>query len=185
MIKGAYITQLGGGVGGNIDIRAALLASKVTIQDMGGICLIGTSTQYTTYQNTIGGDTYFRSSIRCLGSAQVDTNLTVLGLTLSSSDSRIKDDAQPINEDLCVEIVKSVEPKSYIRTDKINNTQREIGFIAQDILTKLTPDMPNLVQEVADDNFGSIYAVDYGRLNTILWGVCKNLIKRIEMLESK
>ena len=120
-----------------------------------------------------------------MSDVKISNNLTVIGLTLSSSDSRIKDDAKPINQELCVEIVKSVDPKSYIRTDKINKTQREIGFIAQDLLAKLTPDMPNLVQEVPDDNFGAIYAVDYGRLNTILWGVCQNLIKRIEILESK
>ena len=45
--------------------------------------------------------------------------------------------------------------------------------------------MQNLVQEVPDDTYEQIYAVDYGRLTTILWGVCKNLIKRIEILENK
>ena len=96
-----------------------------------------------------------------------------MGVILSSSDSRIKEEAQPINQDLCVEIIKSVEPKSYKRTDKANETQREIGFIAQDIQAKLSDDMPNLVREVDDDTFGSIYAVDYGRLTTLLWGACK------------
>ena len=173
------------GSNANIAIKSGLVAGHLYLQDHTGPCIIGTNTQQSGFQNTIGGNTCFRSDIRCLGSVQIDANLTVIGLTLSSSDSRIKDDAQPIYEDLCLEIVKSVEPKSYIRTDKINNTQREIGFIAQDLLSKLTPDMPNLVQAVPDDNFGSIYAVDYGRLNTILWSVCKNLIKRIEILESK
>ena len=106
-------------------------------------------------------------------------------MTLSSSDERIKEDIQPIDQDLCVEIIKSVEPKSYKRTDQINNTQREIGFIAQDLHMLLSPDMQNLVQEVPDDTYEQIYAVDYGRLTTILWGVCKNLIKRIEILENK
>ena len=63
--------------------------------------------------------------------------------------------------------------QTYKRTDKANETQREIGFIAQDIQAKLSDDMPNLVREVDDDTFGSIYAVDYGRLTTLLWGVCK------------
>ena len=44
--------------------------------------------------------------------------------------------------------------------------------------------MPNLVQEVPDETFGSIYAVDYSRLNTILWGVCKHLLTRVEALET-
>ena len=84
-----------------------------------------------------------------------------------------------------VGIIKSVEPKSYKIIDQINNDKRECGFVAQDLLTLLSPDMQNLVQEVPDDTYEQIYAVDYGRLTTILWGVCKNLIKRIEILENK
>ena len=45
--------------------------------------------------------------------------------------------------------------------------------------------MPNLVQQIPDETLDQIYAIDYSRLTTILWGVCKNLIKRIEILESK
>ena len=33
--KGTYISQVGGGLGGNIDIRSALMSSSVSIQDMG------------------------------------------------------------------------------------------------------------------------------------------------------
>ena len=69
--------------------------------------------------------------------------------------------------------------------DQFNNDKRECGFVAQDLLTLLSPDMHNFVQEVTDDTYGQIYVVDYGRLTTILWGVCKNLIKRIEILENK
>ena len=42
--------------------------------------------------------------------------------------------------------------------------------------------MQNLVQEVPDETFQTIYAVDYGRLTTILWGFVK---KRIDILENK
>ena len=193
--KGAYISQFGSGLGGNIDLRSALVSSVVSIQDMGGIVLIGTNTQYTSFQTTIGGNTCLvgyaqvnndlnvLGSLFVKGSATIDLNLLVKGVTLSSSDERIKTDVQPINQDLCVEIIKSVEPKSYKRTDKINNEKRECGFIAQDLLTLLSPDMQNRVQEVQDDTYEQTYAVDYGRLTTILWGVCKNLIKRIEILE--
>ena len=44
--------------------------------------------------------------------------------------------------------------------------------------------MPNLVKEIPDDTFGSIYAVDYGRLTTLLWGTCRNLLSRVEQLET-
>ena len=39
-----------------------------------------------------------------MGAATIEGNLLVMGLTLSSSDSRIKEDVQPIDQDLCVEI---------------------------------------------------------------------------------
>ena len=108
----------------------------------------------------------------------------VRGITLSSSDLRLKDQVENINEISCVNIIKAVEPKSYIRND-ISNASREIGFIAQDIKNQLNDDMLNLVKEIPDNTHGSIYAIDYSRLTTLLWGVCRNLIKRIEILESK
>ena len=66
-----------------------------------------------------------------------------------------------------------------------NNQTRECGFIAQHLLEELDDNMPNLVQQIPDETLDQIYAIDYSRLTTILWGVCKNLIKRIEILESK
>ena len=35
--KGSYISNFGAGLGGNIDLRSALVSSTVSIQDMGGI----------------------------------------------------------------------------------------------------------------------------------------------------
>ena len=35
--KGAYISQFWGGLGGDVDIRSALMSSTVSVQDMGGI----------------------------------------------------------------------------------------------------------------------------------------------------
>ena len=172
--KGDYFSTFGSGLGGNVEIRSALKASMLSLQDMGGKLVIGTTSSYLTFQNTIGGNLCCKNDHLILGAATIDGNLLVMGVILSSSDSRIKEDVQPLNQDLCVEIIKSVEPNSYKRTDKANETQRDIGFIAQDIQAKLSDDMPNLVREVDDDTFGSIYAVDYGRLTTLLWGVCKN-----------
>ena len=48
-----------------------------------------------------------------MGAATIEGNLLVKGLTLSSSDSRIKEDVQPIDQHVCVEIIKSAEPKGY------------------------------------------------------------------------
>ena len=69
------------------------------------------------------------------------------------------------------------------RTDIISE-HREIGFVAQEINALLSLDMPNLVKEIPDDTLGNIYAVDYGRLTTLLWGTCRNLLSRVEQLET-
>ena len=58
-------------------------------------------------------------------------------------------------------------------------------MIAQHLLEKLDDNMPNLVQEIPDETFGNLYGIDYSRLTTILWATCRDLIKRIEVLESK
>ena len=166
-------------------MRSGSASGTMFLQDHAGLLCVGTLTPVALYQTSFGGNSCFKNELRVLGAVTFDSTLLVKGVTLSSSDSRIKEDVQPIDQNLCVEIIKSVEPKSYKRTDQINNTQREIGFIAQDLLDKLSDNMQNLVQEVPDETFQTIYAVDYGRLTTILWGVCKNQIKRIEILENK
>ena len=57
-------------------------------------------------------------------------------------------------------------------------------MIAQHLLDKLDDNMPNLVQEIPDETFGNIYGIDYSRLTTVLWATCRDLIIRIEILES-
>ena len=216
--KGAYISQFGSGLGGDVDIRSALKSSIVSIQDMGGICLIGTNTQQQAYQTTIGGTVCIKGyalmnddacvvgnlliytsatieqnllvkgsatveqNLLVKGSATINTNLAVYGLAISTSDVRIKTDIQPIDHDLCVQIVKSIEPKTY---KKNSNQTRECGLIAQHLLEKLDDNMPNLVQEIPDETLGNLYGIDYSRLTTVLWATCRDLIKRIEVLESK
>ena len=131
--KGTNICRFHSGTLANIELRSGNATGSFFIQDHAGPLIIGTLTAQATFQNTIGGNTALKNNLRVLGTGTIDGNLVVTGVILSSSDSRIKEDVQPINPELCVEIVKSIEPKSYKRTNQINNTQREIGFIAQDL----------------------------------------------------
>ena len=100
--KGSYLTQFGAGLSGSVDIRSGLMSGVVSIQDMGGICLIGTNTQYTSFQTTRGGTTALagyaqvNNDLNVLGglfvkgSATIDGHLLVKCVTLSSSDERLK-----------------------------------------------------------------------------------------------
>ena len=58
-------------------------------------------------------------------------------------------------------------------------------MIAQHLLEKLDDNTQNLVTEISDDTFGHIYGIDYSRLTTVLWATCRDLIRRVEILESK
>ena len=49
----------------------------------------------------------------------------------------------------------------------------------------MSSDTGNLVKEIPDNTYETIYAVDYSRLTTLLWGVCRHLISRVETLESQ
>ena len=75
--------------------------------------------------------------------------------------------------------------QSNLKLIKNNNQTRECGLIAQHLLEKLDDNMSNLVQEIPDETFENIYGIDYSRLTTVLWATCRDLIKRIEVLESK
>ena len=75
--------------------------------------------------------------------------------------------------------------QSNLKLIKNNNQTRECGLIAQHLLEKLDDNMPNLVQEIPDETLRNLYGIDYSRLTTVLWATCRDLIKRIEILESK
>ena len=160
-----------------------MATGTVFIQDNLGPVVIGASSAQTGFKNTFGGTTCFLTDVRVLASVIIDMDCQVKGTLITSSDSRIKDQVEDLDDNVCVNIIKAVKPKSYIKNN-ISNAQRECGFIAQDIQTQLTNECSNLVKEMLDDDFGSIYGIDYGRLTTLLWGVCRNLLTRVELLET-
>ena len=89
-------------------------------------------------------------------------------------------------------IFDAVEVKTYERNDR--NGEKRVGFIAQDIEAVLPEYFQHIVGQGTisrGENEGgepieeTIKTVDYSRLVTVLWGVCKGLKQRIEVLESR
>ena len=179
-----YVCRIHSSTLANIELRSGSATGTMFLQDHGGLLVAGALNAVTGFQNTFGGKSIFASDHTIQGNAIIDKDLLVRGFIVSSSDSRLKDNVEIVSEDLCINIIKSVQPNTYIRNDIINST-REIGFIAQDIKAQMSSDTGNLVKEIPDNTYETIYAVDYSRLTTLLWGVCRNLISRVETLESQ
>ncbi len=53
----------------------------------------------------------------------------------SLSDISLKDGIQNADEDDCITMLRNIQAKTYVRND-IENTDRRIGFIAQDVTIK-------------------------------------------------
>ena len=130
-----------------------------------------------------------RMAVDSFGNVEVQNNVTAVGYT-STSDTRIKTDQEQVPPDDCQRIFDAVEVTKYTRTDI---EQQRVGFIAQDldavcknefacIVGRLQPAvLPT--DEVAEIQEEPLLTVDYSRLVTVLWGVCKNLHGRVAQLE--
>ena len=127
-------------------------------------------------------------------SATISTGLTVNGaITCTSltqtSDERVKDNVQLADLVEIQNIFNNVDVKTYERNDGFLGSR--IGFIAQDFQN--TIDYESKFQNIVNPIFTEppLVGLDYSRLTTILWGVCKkqqelitNLDSRVQTLET-
>jgi len=66
--------------------------------------------------------------------AKFSGGVWVVGYFIASSDSRIKEDIQDINDDTALQSILSIEPKTYKYVDKLERGDKKVyGFIAQQI----------------------------------------------------
>lgn len=92
------------------------------------------------------------------------------------ADARFKDNRKPIKKVL--ELLEEIDGYQFIWNSGQNTFKgNDFGFLGQD-LEKILPDI------VKKDNDG-IYHIKYTSLVAILWEQNKQLLKRIEELESK
>ena len=67
-------------------------------------------------------------------SVKITQGVWCTGSIISSSDRRIKEDIQDINDDSALQMILAIEPKTYKYIDKINKGNNKVyGFIAQQI----------------------------------------------------
>jgi hypothetical protein len=106
----------------------------------------------------------------------------------NNSDTRLKDNQQSADLDEIQTVFDAVEVKTYERNDL--SGQKRVGFIAQEFEAVLPEVFKHIVgdgtlkrSEESDEEV--IKTLDYSRLTTILWGVCKRLQNRLDVLEAR
>ena len=111
------------------------------------------------------------------------------GITVPS-DSRLKDEVRDLPSDECLDVLRQVSAKSYIRNDLPENTRR-IGFLAQDAEAALGPSLAgtNIVdsieREVSPGITESLKTLSYERMAVVLWQCTRSLLARVEALEAR
>ena len=116
---------------------------------------------------------------------QVQGDVRLTGSVVSLSDRALKEQIAPLDEAKCLDLLKAVEPKTYIRSD-IEPEQVRCGFVAQDLAEAISdaglPFMNVVSRSSANPQF---LGVDYARTSAILWAVCRSQEARIAALEGK
>ena len=107
------------------------------------------------------------------------TGLHVNGASTETSDKRLKENVKEIGAEKCIEVVKYIKPKTY---NYIGQSQKCVGYIANDIKTKKMPEeWDNIVFEGKDDNL----RMDYGKTTPILWSALQTALNKIDKLEQE
>ena len=97
-------------------------------------------------------------------------------LTNSSSDETLKDDVTGLSYGL--DTIMGLRPVSYNWIDKAKyGTQREIGFIAQEII--------QYVPEVVGENASGTLSVDYPKLTAVLTNAIQELKNKVDLLQTQ
>ena len=118
--------------------------------------------------------------------ARVREQVALLVGYIHSSDSWLKDDVQDLPSHECLEVLRQVSAKSYVRNDLPERTRR-IGFLAQDAEAALGPNLTgtNIVGEIANKGTENLKTMSYERMSVILWQCTRSLLARVEALEAR
>ena len=110
--------------------------------------------------------------------------------TTTPSDSRLKDDVRDLPSEECLEVLRQVSAKSYVRNDLPATSTRRIGFLAQDAEAALGPSLAgtNVLGKMTREVPGGtedLKTLSYERMSVILWQSTRALLARVEALEAR
>jgi hypothetical protein len=95
----------------------------------------------------------------------------------TSSDSRLKENIEPLVD--AIETIKLIQPVKYNFISDLSN--KIDGFLAQDLYNAY----PQVVSVGGDDPKERPWAVNYAGITPILTAAIKEIIQRLEDLESR
>ena len=105
----------------------------------------------------------------------------------SLSDVRLKTNAEELSAPQAKSVLMAIAPQIYDRTMRTEDatSQRRIGFIANQVEEAIKElEIENICGERRHQ--GDMYkTLDYSRLTTILWAVCRDQERRIAALEAR
>ena len=125
-------------------------------------------------------------------SARVQTNNTCnfwSGI-YAPSDIRLKEDVRDLPSDECLDVLRQVSAKHYMRNDLADTTCR-IGYITQETELALGPHLANtnimgaIDREVSPGDTEILKTISYERMSVVLWQCMRSLLARVEALEAR
>ena len=133
--------------------------------------------------------TYFQLNSSSLGNStstwsvafKVNGRIWATTAIMVSSDSRIKEDIQDINDDSALQMILAIEPKTYKYIDKIEKTDNKVyGFIAQQV-REVIPDAVNIQKSYIPN---IVLLADYvNKIITLLSQPTKVIIKNDDKIK--
>ena len=102
------------------------------------------------------------------------------------SDARLEEEVQDLPSDECLDVLRQVSAKSYVRNDLPERTRR-IGFVAQEAEAALAATSlagTNIVGSIANGDT-DMKTMSYERMSVVLWQCTRSLLSRVEALEAK
>ena len=108
----------------------------------------------------------------------------------AASDRSLKGNAQDVDTNDCLDMLRQVSAKTYRRLDLPEGEGERLGFIAQDVEAACPSVWGNLVGTTqykwsGNEEGGEIRTLDYARLICPLWQACRSMLTRIEALEAQ
>ena len=99
---------------------------------------------------------------------------------VTTSDQSVKEDVEDVD---LSPVFDAVAVKSYTREDK-PEMGRRVGFLSQDVAAACASSgLPDTFTAPMDDT--GLLGLDYGRLTTVLWSVCKRQQAALAALEAR